>query len=257
MSAPPLAFTRAIADSLERCELTHLDRTPIDLSRAREEHAAYEAALRSLGCEVVQLPTEPQLADSVFIEDTSVVFDDVAVITRPGAASRRLELAAVAEALSPHRKLEMIEPPGTLDGGDVLCVGSLVFVGLSSRTNRAGLEQLKEIVTPLGLEVRAVEVRDCLHLKSAVTEVSEGTVLMNRERLDPTPFLDLPAIEIAPEEPDAANVLRIGDAVILPDHFPETRARIERLGVQVVPVPQAELAKAEGAVTCGCLLVSR
>ncbi len=257
MTTPPprLALTRAISASLNRCALTHLERTPIDIARARAEHAAYESALRAIGYEVRQLPAAPELPDSVFIEDTAIVLDEIAVLARPGAPARRLEVAAVAAALSSHRRLEAIEAPGTLDGGDVLKVGSQLFIGRSSRTNDAGIEQMREIVSPLGLEVIAVDVLGCLHLKSAVTELAEGTILMNRRALEPTPFAGLRSIDVDPTEPNAANVLRTAGIVIMPSEYPKTRARIEAEGIRVVTVPQEELAKAEGGVTCGSLLI--
>src|SRR5450759_3872284 len=130
-----LALTRSVPASIGNCELTHLSREPIDYARAVAQHAQYEAALRRLGCRVQRLPDAPDLPDSVFVEDTAVVFDDMAVIARPGAASRRAEVEALIAALGPHRRLACIEAPGTLDGGDVLVTPDRVFVGMSGRTN--------------------------------------------------------------------------------------------------------------------------
>jgi dimethylargininase len=166
-----LALTRAVPPSIQDCELTHLQREPIDYARAVEQHAAYEASLRKLGCRVERLPDAPELPDSVFVEDAAVVFDDLAVIARPGAASRRPEVDAMAAALRPHRRLAFIDAPGTLDGGDVLVTPGKIFVGISGRTNEEGVRQLAAFVAPHGFEVVAVPVTGCLHLKSAVTAV--------------------------------------------------------------------------------------
>jgi len=254
-SAPLLALTRAVSAAIGRCALTHIPRAPIDLAAARAEHAAYEAALSALGATIMRLPEAPELPDAVFVEDTAVVLDRIAVIARSGEPSRRLETAAVAAALSAHRRLEAIEPPGTLDGGDVLRIGGRLFVGRSARTNDAGIEQLGAAAAGEGLEVVPVAVRGCLHLKSGISEVAPETVLVNRAWIDPAPFAGLALIDIDPAEPFAANALRIGGAVIHAAHFPRTRARLAAAGIRVLPVPQGELAKAEGGVTCGCLLV--
>lgn len=174
-----IAITRAVSPAIAACELTHLARRPIDFERARVQHHAYEAALVELGCEVHALPADVALPDSVFVEDVAVVLDEVAVVTLPGAPSRRAETAAVAEALAPYRPLRSIEAPATLDGGDVLRIGRTLYVGLTERTNRAGIDQMTAVLEPYGYRVRAMPVRGCLHLKSAVTLVAAGTVLGN------------------------------------------------------------------------------
>ena len=170
---PLIAFTRAIPPSIGRCELTYLARQPIDYARAVVQHEAYEDALRRAGCRVQRLPDAPDFPDSVFVEDAAVVFDQVAVIARPGAESRRGEVDAVADALRPHRPLKFIDAPGTLDGGDVLVTPGRVFVGISGRTNSVGARQLATQIAPFGFEVVEVPVHGCLHLKSAVTLMRE------------------------------------------------------------------------------------
>src|SRR5262249_34066276 len=160
------AVTRAISPTLADCELTHLAREPIDVAHAIREHACYEAALRSLGATVVRAAPEPALPDAVFVEDAALVFDEVAVITRPGAPTRRRETESMAKALEAYRPLLRIEAPGTLDGGDVLRVGRWVFVGRSSRTNTDGISQLETLLEPWRYEVIPVAVEGCLHLKS-------------------------------------------------------------------------------------------
>lgn len=251
-----LAYTRAIGPTLADCELTHLERVPIDLARAAQEHARYEALLESLGAEVRQLPPQPRLPDAVFVEDTAVVLDDVAVITRPGAASRRAETASTRAALARHRPLLEIREPAMLDGGDVLVVGRRLYVGRSSRSNGAAVTQLAGMLGPLGYEVVGVPFGGCLHLKSAVTRVAEGLLLANPQWVDPGIVAGHRAIAVDPSEPHAANALALGGAVIHPLHFPRTRARLEAEGLRVAPAAMAELAKAEAGVSCCSLLVA-
>jgi dimethylargininase len=235
-----------------------LQREPIDYARAVAEHEQYEAALRELGCKVERLPDAPDLPDSVFVEDAVVVFDDVAVVARPGAASRRPEVDAMAAALAPHRPLAFIETPGTLDGGDVLITPGRVFVGISGRTNEEGVRQLRAIVAPRGFEVIAVPVTGCLHLKSAVTLASlPGLLVINPDWVDAARFTNFVLIEVDPSEPAAANVLRVGARVICAAEHPKTRARLEAAGLQPLPVPAGELAKAEGGVTCCSVILDR
>jgi dimethylargininase len=245
-----IALTRPVSPSIARCELTHVGRAPIDLARAESQHAAYEDALRALGCQVVRVPGAPDLPDAVFIEDTAIALDEVAVLTRPGAPSRRPETAAVADALSRHRQLRTIVEPGTIDGGDVLRAGRTLFVGQSSRTNAAGLEQLRAHAADFGYSVVPVPVRGCLHLKSAVTLLAPGSFLVQPAWVSPALFGAATIIEVDPREPYAANALLVGDGVIYPEAFPLTRRRLEAQGLRVVRVDVSELQKAEGAVTC-------
>ena len=191
------------------------------------------------------------------MEDVALAFDEVAIATRPGADSRREEGAKVLELLATFRPLLRIEAPGTLDGGDVLRIGRRVFVGISARSNAASREQLRELLAPYGYEVIGVATRDCLHLKSAVTQVAEDTVLVNPAWLaDASPFADYERIEIDPSEEHAANAVRIGDALVYPDCFPRTLERLRAAGIAVTTVDVSELQKAEGAMTC-CSLVFR
>ncbi len=249
-----LALTRAVSDAIVHCELTHRERVPIDVGAARAQHAVYEHALRTASCVVQRVDAAPDLPDAVFIEDTAIVFDEIAVMTRPGAESRRAELPAVERALKPYRKLTWIIAPGTLDGGDVLAVGRRVFVGRSSRTNEAGLGQLRAALSPFGYIVEPVPVYGCLHLKSAVTVLTDAALLINRAWTRADSFRGFDLLDVHPLEPFGANVLRIGDALIYPAEFPRTLESIERRGLLAHTVPAVELAKAEGGVTC-CSLV--
>jgi len=251
-----LALTRAVPRTIDKCELTHLEREPIDYARAVREHAAYEDCLRRLGCRVERLPELPGNPDSVFVEDTAVVFDAIAVIARPGAASRRGEVESAAHALAKHRPLAFIQPPATLDGGDVLLTPGTVFVGISGRTNADGARQLATILAPLGIAVVPVALTGCLHLKSAVTFLrasrsgSPSTLLINPEWVDASHFPAFDLIEVDPREPFAANVLALDGQVLCAEAHPETRRRLEAHGIATLTVPAGELAKAEGGVTC-------
>jgi dimethylargininase len=250
-----MALTREVSASIARCELTHLARTPIDLDAARAQHAAYERALADAGYRVERLPASDDLPDSVFIEDIAVVVDELAVITNPGAAARRREIPAVADALRRYRTLVAIEAPGTLDGGDVLIVGRRVFVGISSRTNRDGVAQLRTALAPHGYTIDEVTVSGCLHLKSAVTAAADNVIVVNPAWIPRNAFAGFERIDIDPREPMAANVVRLADRLVAAAAFPRTAERLAARGHRVVTVDASELAKAEGAVTCCSVLI--
>jgi dimethylargininase len=245
-----LALTRDLSPAITRCELVHLERSPIDFDRAVAQHERYIELLTDLGYAVSRLPAEPEMPDAVFVEDTAVVLDEIAVITRPGAESRRGETAKVEEALRLWRDIATITEPGTLDGGDVLKIGNTLFVGLSSRSNAEGARQLAGFVGPFGYAVKAVEVDGCLHLKTAITAINDGLVLVNPSWCDPSDFGTVRAIAVDPGEPFAANVVRLSDSVIIGASYPRTIQRLREQNILVHPVDLSELAKAEGAVTC-------
>jgi dimethylargininase len=248
------AITRAVSPAIARCELTHLPRVAIDAAKASAQHADYERALVRLGCVVHRVSAGPDMPDSVFIEDTAVVLDELAILTWPGAESRRLEVAAVADALGPHRPLARIQPPGTMDGGDVMVAGRTIFVGVSSRTNSSGIEQLRGFVAPLEYDVRPVAVRGCLHLKSAVTTINDQTLLINQAWTPAGVFTDFQLVDVDAREPAGANIVRVFNRLLYSGGFPRTRERPEEQGFDVTTVDVGEIAKAEGAVTC-CSLI--
>ncbi len=250
----PIAVTRQVSPAMAHCALSHVERQEIDLPLAARQHAVYVEALRALGCKVIELPAEAELADCVFVEDMAIVLDEVAVMTRSGAESRRAESASIAQVLAGHRPLLHIKEPGTLDGGDVMRIGRTLYVGLSGRSNPAAIEQLRKLLAPWDYRVEAVAIRDCLHLKSAVTCVADGLLLIQPEWIDVAAFASFRSIAIDPSEPHAANTLRIGDRLIYPDCFPRTSERLAAEGIASLLVDVSELQKAEGAVTC-CSLV--
>jgi dimethylargininase len=246
-----IAITRDVSLSINNCELTHVQPQAIDVERAIAQHEEYRNLLASLGLEVIRIPADPAFPDCVFIEDTAIVLDDLAVITRPGAPSRRGETRAVADVLARYRKLVHIEEPATIDGGDVLVLDDRIFVGRSQRTNEAALAQLRFHTRR---DVIPVDVHGALHLKSAITRVSRNALLVNRDWIDVTPFRGWTLIDA--EESFGANAVLVNDVVIYPSAFPLTRAKLERDGIDVRTVDASELAKAEGGVTCCSLLVS-
>ena len=249
------AITRAVSPAIVRCELSFIARKPIDLARAQQQHHAYEALLAKLGAQVVSLPQEPDLPDSMFVEDPAIVLDELAVILPLGTVSRRGEAASLAQELAKYRKLAYVQLPGTVEGGDVLRVGRKLFVGLTKRSNAEGIRQLTEIVKPHGYEVIPVPVTGCLHLKSAVTWIADNILLANRSWFDTNPFASHDWIDVDPAEPHAANALALGGTVIFPASFPRTRERIAGFGHRVTPLDISELQKAESGLTCSSLLL--
>lgn len=248
-----VALTRDVSPRIAECELTFLERQPIDYARAAAQHAAYERCLAAHGCRVVHIEPAPELPDGVFVEDAAVVLDGLAIITRPGAESRRPETASVARALERYRPLRRIAAPATIDGGDVLRAGRTLYAGRSARTNDDGIEQLRALIAPDGYEVIAVDFRGCLHLKSAVTQIDVHTLLCNPKWIDPLPGFEMIAVD--PAEPFAANALRLDDSIVLAAEHVRTRAILERRGYAIEPVATSELLKAEAGVTCCSLMV--
>ena len=250
-----IAFTRPVPRSIANCELTHLERHPIDVSVAMRQHGEYEEMLRFLGCDLRQLPGLPEHPDSVFVEDTAIVLDECAIITRPGAESRRGEVEGVAGALRPLRRLYHMEAPGTLDGGDVLRVGKRLYVGASTRSNEDGARQLADAVAPHGYSVKRVPIRECLHLKTAVSALPDGSIILDPRCVDVDQFDAARVIHVHPDEQGAANVLAIGDVVVIPASAPRSRDMLESAGFRTIALEASELAKAEGGLTCCSLLL--
>jgi dimethylargininase len=247
------AITRGVSPSIVNCELTFVDRSPIDLAKAQEQHHAYERMLEQFGARLHSLPADKDLPDSMFVEDPAIVLDEIAVIFPLGTASRRPEAESLARELARYRRLAYVQLPGMAEGGDILRVGKNLYAGLSTRTNDEGIRQLQSVVGS-GYSVMAVPVTGCLHLKSAVTSLGNNTLLANREWFDAARIEGYDWIDVAPEEPHAANALAFGNSVILPASFPRTRARIEAHGFEVIPLDISELQKAESGLTCSSLL---
>ena len=248
------AITRGVSAALANCELTFVDRAPIDLEKAVQQHHRYEKVLETFGARVQSLPPENTLPDSMFVEDPAIVLDELAVIFPLGTVSRRAEAVSLALAVAAYRPLKHVKLPGTVEGGDVLRVGKHLFVGLSKRTNEEGIRQLRSIVEPFHYKVTPVPVTGCLHLKSAVTFLGRNTLLANREWFDSAFMPGFEWTDVAAEEPHAGNALAFGNTVILPASFPLTRTRIATRGFDVMPLDISELQKAESGLTCSSLL---
>ena len=249
-----VAVTRSVSASLAQCEISFIPREPIDLAAARREHAAYEAALERLGARLLRLPAADELPDAVFVEDAALVLDELAIIPHMGAASRRSETIELARCLAGYRTLHRLEPPATLDGGDVMRVERTLYVGLTARTNRHAVHQLEHILEPVGYRVMPVVPTGCLHLKSACTYLGHGMVLANPEWIDVSCVEGAEIVPVEPDEPFAANALSVAGALVYPADFPATQAALERFGFEVIPLDNRELRKAESAMTCMSLI---
>jgi len=249
-----VAITRLPGPELERCELTHLERRPIDFPRARDQHRAYQSALRVRGIEVIELPGDPALPDGVFVEDAAVVLDEIAVITRPTPLSRRAETAAIEAALRRFRPIARLPEGAFLEGGDVLRVRRVLFVGQTTRTGAAGLRAFAGIVAPLGYSVVPVRVSGCLHLKSACCALDDKTVLVNRVWVDAGALAGPRLVDLPVEEPAGANVLRLPGAVAVSTAFPRTLELARSLGYPTIALDVSELHKAESGLTCMSLV---
>jgi len=268
-----IAITRSVSPRLAECQLNYVERQPIDVDRAVRQHDAYERTLTAHGCTIVHAADTPDMPDSVFVEDTAVVLDDLAIIARPGAASRRRETESVAAVLQRYRSLRYIESPATLDGGDVLVIGQKLYAGISQRTNADAVRQLREggpaerdrvrgapssaasrHLLPRGAGAKAIKFRDCLHLKSAVTLIGDRALLLNPDWVDVDQFRGFECVAVDPSEPHGANILRLDDTLIYSASYPRSRRLLESRGFHVDVLDVSELEKAEAGVTC-CSLI--
>jgi dimethylargininase len=245
----PRALVRRPSPRLAEGLLTHLDRKPVDADLALRQWDGYVAALAGEGWEVTEVPPAEDCPDSAFVEDTVVVYGDLAVVSRPGAVERRPETAGTEQTLAGlGYRIARIEEPGTLDGGDVLKHDGTVWVGLGGRTNQSGLDQLADLLGPLGAEVVGVPVKKVLHLKSAVTALPDGTVIGFEPLVDEVAAWE--RFQPVPEEPGSHVVILGGDTVLMSAAAPRSRALFEERGLRVVAVDIGEFEKLEGCVTC-------
>jgi len=249
------ALVREVSPQIAGCELTYLERAPIDWALAVRQHRDYTQALQTLGCSLEWLPPLVEHADGVFVEDTAVVLPEVAVVTRPGVASRQGETGSVAAALARRLPVVQITEPGCLEGGDVLQIGRALYVGASGRTNAAGTAQLAAALEPFGYRVYTVMLRGCLHLKSACSFIPPQTLLVNPAWVDPTAFGTALVIVVEQGEPYAANTLTIGATTLVSAAFPRTQRRLAAAGLLTRALDVSELHKAESALTCMSLIV--
>jgi dimethylargininase len=252
--SPGTALVRQPGTRLADGIVTHIARSPIDLDLARRQHAGYVAALAGLGWAIHEVPPADDCPDAVFIEDALVIVDDLAVLTRSGAPQRRPEVAgAHAAARALGLTVASIEEPATLDGGDVLQIGTTVYVGRGGRTNGAGIRALRGLLAPRGRTVVAVPLGAVLHLKSAVTALPDGTVLTWPGLVDTAVF---PAVRTVPEEP-GTHVVHLGeDRLLIAASAPKTADLLTDLGYRPVVVDISEFERLEGCVTCLSVLAS-
>ena len=251
---PLRALTHQVSPQIGLCELTFVGRSAIDLALAQAQHRHYCETLKALGVEVITLADNSAFPDACFVEDTAIVAGQAALITSMGVASRRGETPLIAQELGKHLSLSQVELPATLEGGDVLRVGQTFFAGLSSRTNARGIQALKAWAEPLGYRVVAIETAASLHLKSACTAIDDETLLLNPDWVDTRAFQGFELIMVAPEEPAAANLLRLDTQLCVQTGFPRTAEKLQALGRSVVWMDTSELSKAEGALTCLSIL---
>ena len=255
------AFTRAVSPRLAECELTHLERRPIDLANAIAQHRAYERVLAAAGFGITRLPELADQPDAVFVEDTALLLDGEAVILRPGAAPRAAETETTAAVLAQHYPIHRLDR-GSVDGGDILRIGSTLYVGRSTRTDADGIGALADCAGPLGYNVVSAVLGDCLHLKTGATfagfdRAGNPVLLYSAASVDPGQFAEVEPLAVDPAEPGAANCVRAGDSLILAAGNPRTAARLRRRGFAVIEVDIAEFAKAEAGVSCMSLIDDR
>jgi dimethylargininase len=252
----PIAITRGVPASFAQALAAVPPPEPIDVAVARAQHEAYRAALAELGARVVVLDADEAHPDCVFVEDTAVIAAGLAVITRPGAPSRRGEVDAVAAALADLATVVRMDAPATLDGGDCLRLGRTIYVGRSARTNEAGVAALEAAFELLGVRVVPVAMpADVLHLKCVCSPLGDDRVLLARGTIPAETFAGAHVIWVPPDERYAANAVAVGDGVIIADGFPATRELLERAGLRTIAVACSEVRKADGSLTCQSLVL--
>jgi dimethylargininase len=249
MSAITL-LTRLPPPDMSAAELTHIDRNVINMRLAHEQHAGYCEAIRSKGFDVVLLDSMPDYPDSVFVEDVMISRPEFTIICRPGTASRRGEVEGILPNIPKDRPHYTITAKATLEGGDVLCVGRTLYVGQSTRTNKAGIEQLRNFAVPHGYDVHAIKTPGALHLKTAVTALDDKTLVANPRWIDMSDFKAYKIIEVADGEDFSGNCLNIAGHLFLEKSNAKTTAKLKAHGFDVTPIDISEFAKAEAGLTC-------
>lgn len=248
------AITRAVSKEIALCELTYRQRECVDYSRAVRQHEQYCALLRRHGVEVLTLEACDSQPDGCFVADTALVLEELAIIGRMGAPSRRGESAAVAEILSAYHEPARIHAPATFDGGDAVVIGKQIFVGHSRRTNRAGIEALSNLTKPFGYRVTPVRVAGSLHLTTACSVLDSETMLVNPRWIDASAFKRFQVLEVAEDEAWAANTISVGETVVVEAGAPHTLELVARHCPSVETLDISEFRKAEGSLACLSIL---
>lgn len=249
------AITRLPAASIANCQLTHIERSGVDPGLARIQHENYRSLLEKCNYIVITLAPLEAFPDSVFVEDTAVVLPGSAILLPLGTETRRGEAELIRETLERFVDVRQASPGTKIEGGDVLRIGKTLFVGESSRTEEAGVEELRKLTTDLGYEVRPVKVRGSLHLKTAVTALDDSTVLLNPDWVSEADFGDFEVMKVDSSEPFAANILRLGEKIAAHKGFPYTIGRLRNAGFEVIEIDISEFLKAEAGLTCLSLLI--
>lgn len=250
------AVTRGISSTFQQATVMAPSAVPIDVERARRQHAAYVQALRTAGVAVTELPPLHAFPDGCFVEDCALVADGVALLTRPGAPSRQGEEASVGALLESFLRVERTEGPATLDGGDCLRLGKTWFVGRTPRTNAAGAARVAQVFEPLGFRVVEVPVREVLHLKCVCSALDDRRVLLaSGSAVDRAVFDGFEVLELPNAESYAANVLSVNGFVVMAEGFPETAKVVAAAGFEVIALDVSEIRKADGSLTCLSILV--
>lgn len=250
---PAIAITRGISSTFARALVQHAPAAALDVDGARRQHAAYREALGALGFTVVALPADDRFPDGCFVEDAAVVHEGTALLTRPGAPSRRGEGEALREVLAGLAgvgRIETMQAPATLEGGDCLRLGDRLYVGLGARTNAEGVARARAVFGPLGLEVVGVPIGETLHLKCLCSSPGPGHALVAEGTLPPGTFADVETIVVPRAEAHAANCVAAAGAVLIPAGCPATTAALEAAGYRVSTVDNEHIRRADGALTC-------
>jgi len=257
-SRSTIAITHVPSPRMQEGQRTYVDRSAVvDFDRAQRQHVRYRQLLSECGAEVRLLDVNANLPDAVFVEDTALVLDEVAVMMPMGTATRRPEPPGIEAELRRHREIQRITLPASIEGGDVVRVGGMLLVGLSSRTNTAGVDRLAEVGRRYGYEVSPVRMRDCLHLKSGCTALPDDRLLVNPAWIEEDDLEGCNLVPVPPDEPWGGDVLTIGEHVCMAVAFPRTAELVAGLGFDVRTIDLSEFAKVEGGVTCMSLVFER
>lgn len=244
------AITRKPGKNFAQGIRTTLSSDPPDYELILKQHESYLETLNAIGLDIIQLEPLPSFPDAYFVEDTAVVTGDVAVITNPGAESRKGEEDSIAAVLARFRQTAQIQAPGTLDGGDVLQVGTHFFIGLSERTNTEGAEQLGRILEKFGNTWTTIPVGAGLHFKSSVNYVGKNTILVTEEFADHEKLTGFDLIVVNNSEAYAANTLWVNDYLLTPKGYPDTRQKLKKMKSEIIELDTSEIRKMDGGLTC-------
>ena len=247
-------FTKAIVRTPCRSMtdgLTTASLGPPDYDKALVQHGQYVDALEFCGLDVIVLPADENYPDSTFVEDTALLTPHCAIITNPGAQSRRGETVSIREAVAPfYKQVETISSPGTVDAGDIMMVGSHFYIGLSERSNEAGIRQMIAILEKYGMSGSAVAMDEMLHLKTGLSYLENDKLLISGEFLEEPQFRQYAQLEVSPPEAYAANSLWVNGKVLIPAGHPKTKAMVEQAGYQTIIVDVSEYRKIDGGLSC-------